>query len=303
MKHVAAILSILLGGIGLLTRPCRAEERGPEAPTLYELTAHCPLVVAAQVLSGQVKLAQVKVDEVFRGSAQPGQKLQIAFRDFNLDLGKRDRILFSDGETDILFLTPELDGYGRRKGADRYILHRGRFGKQPLPREGDEIYREAMRKFAALAAERDHRKLYAEIRSLVGSPNPLLVEAALHEILRLDLMDRDLLPRVLRYLADPSPQRRIQALRLIEEFFLDVKPAGHSPELEDVALEPVISIARNDADEGARVSAIDAMAAWGGEEVYRTLKAIAELDPAQSVRYQAQLRLLRRQEEKPSSTP
>ena len=115
-------------------------------------------------------------------------------------------------------------------------------------------------------------------------------------------MDRELLPGILPYLEDPSPQKRVQALKLIEEFFLDLKPAERSPELEDEALAPVISVARNDADEGARVCAVNAMAAWGGAEVYRTLKAIAELDAAQAVRYQAQLMLLRRlEQDKPSS--
>ncbi|HEV8375709.1 MAG TPA: HEAT repeat domain-containing protein [Candidatus Polarisedimenticolia bacterium] len=306
MNRLAAIVSILaLGAPCSFAGPKEGGSAGQELPTLYELTAHSQLVVAAKVLSGQVKLAQVRVDEVFRGTARPGQKLQIAFRDFNLDLGKEERILFPDGETDILFLTPELDSSGKPKGADRFILHRGRFGKRPLPREGDEIYREALRKFATLSMEKDHRKLYRDIRALVGSPNPLLAEAALHEVLRLDLVDRELLPEVLPYLRNPSPQRRVQALRLIEEFFHDLKPAERSPELEDEALQPVISLSRNDPDEGVRTRAVDAMAAWGGEEVYRTLKAIAELDAAQAVRYQAQLNLLRHLEkdkEKPTAS-
>jgi len=297
----AAVLALC--GTALLTVPARAQGGGTETPTLYELTAHAPVVIAAQVVSGQVKLAQIKVDEVFRGNVQKGQKLQIAFRDFNLDLGRQTRITFTDGEIDLLFLTPELDYYGKPKGPDRYTLHRGRFGKQPLPREGEEIYRDAMREFAALAAEKDHRKLYGQIRSLVGNPNPLLVEAGLHEILRLDLMDRDLLPGVLSYLNDPSPRRRIQALRLIEELFTDLKPADRSPELEDEALQPVIVVARNDADEETRVRAVDTMAAWGGEEVTRALKAIAELDTAQAVRYQAQVRLLRSDQNNKTSSP
>ena len=84
----AALLLAGAGGLG----------KGEEPPGLYELTARSELVVSARVFSGSTKLAQVRVLEVFRGPARPGQRLQIAFRDFNMSLAKEDRVVFTDGE-------------------------------------------------------------------------------------------------------------------------------------------------------------------------------------------------------------
>ena len=294
MRDLLLICLFLLVSTPAFTQSTEGLGKGEELPTLYEMTAHSQLVIAGKVISGEVKLAQVQVDEVFRGQAKLGQNLQIAFRDFNMDLGKEDRILFANGETDILFLVPEVTWQGKPKGKDRYTLYRGHFGKFTLPREGDEIYREALRMFAGLAAEKDHRKLYREIGSLLGNPNPILAETGLKEVLRLDLMDADLLPRVLPYFRDPSPQRRSQSLKLLGRFFLDLKPGDRSPELQDEALGPILALARNDPDERVRICAVEALGAWGGEEVLSTLEAVAEPDSAQSVRYEAKVTLLRR---------
>ena len=268
--------------------------KGEELPTLYELSAHSEVVVTARVLSGQVKLAQVEVGEVFRGDVRAGQRLQIAFRDLNLDLNKQDRVAFIDGETEILFLLPEVNWEGVRKGDDRYTLYRGRFGKVTLPREGDEIYLEALRVFAALTAEKDHRKLYAQIRGMLGSPNPILAETGLKETLRLDLMDRSLLPVVLSYLQDPAPGRRSQALKLLSSLFRSLKPGEFSDEDVQDALSRVLLVARNDPIEPARLAAVEALGSWSGEEVLPTLEVVANQDAAQGVRFEAKVILLRR---------
>ena len=271
--------------------------KGESAPSLYELTAHSDLVVVAKVLSGQIKLAQVEVVEVFRGKSAPGERLQIAFRDFNLDLNKQERIQFTDGEMEALFLIPEVNLEGVPKGDNRYTLYRGRLGRFTLPREGEEIYREALRVFASLAAEKDYRKLYSSLRGLLGSPNPLLADVGLDEVLRLDLMESSLLPRVLAYLQDPAPVRRGQALQLLGKFLESLKPDERTQALQDDLLPQVQLLARNDPEESVRVEAVGTLGAWGGPEVQAALEAIAEQDPAQAVRYKAKVILLRRYQE------
>ncbi len=280
-----------------------AAGKGEEAPTLYEMTAHSDLVVAATVTSGQIKLAKVRVDEVFRGEVAPGAELQIAFRDFNLDLSKADRIVFTDGESIILFLDPEVNYEGERKGPDRYTLHRGKFGKYNLPREGAGIYLEAVREFSRLTAEKDHRKLYELLRGLLGDPNPILAQAGMREILRLDLMEISLLPRVMPYLRDPSPVRRTAALNLIGSLFVDLKPDDRGADLKDDALGPVQDLARNDPDESVRITAVETLGKWGGVDVRPTLDAIAELDTAQSVRYKAKVIILKEGKLPPPAPP
>ena len=294
MRRPGLLLPILLGcTVGLPGAPAAGAGRGEESPGLYHLTARAELVVSAQVISGSLKLAQVRVAEVFRGQARPGQRLQIAFRDLNLSLGKEDRIVFAEGDTELLFLVPELDWEGKSKGEDRYTLLRGRFGRFTLPREGEEIYLEALREFSRLVSLKDHRELFSRLRNLVGSPNPVLADAAMTEVLELDLMDRYMAPHVMEYYLDPAPPRRVMALRLMGRLFQTFKDRDNNPDFQDATLPPVKVLARNDPDERVRVAAVDALGLWGGPAVRETLREVARQDASQSVRYEAEVILLR----------
>ncbi len=275
--------------------------RGEDRPGLYGLTARSDLVVAAKVLSGSLKRAQVQVLEVFRGSARPGQRLQIAFRDFNLNSTKEDRVVFEEGETEILFLEPELDWEGERKGEDRYTLVRGRFGRFTLPREGGDVYLEAVREFSILVSVKDHRDLFDRLRGLIGSSNPVLVDAGMKEVAELDLMNVDMVPLVMRRFQDPAPGRRVAALKLMGLLFSGFGDREKPQEVKDTALPPIQVLARNDPDERVREAAVEALGAWGGPAVEETLREISSQDPSQEVRYRAGLILLRAEEEKDDS--
>jgi hypothetical protein len=288
---VAALFASLPGG--LFGAEVAGLAKGETPPSLYELTARSDLVVLARVISGSLKLAQVQVREVFRGSVIAGTRLQIAFRDFNMSLGKENRIVFDDGESELLFLVPEVDVEGKRKGEDRYTLFRGRFGRFQLPREGGDIYRDAVREFADLAALKDHRELFKRLKALLVSPNPVLIDAGLQEVLKLDLVDRDMVPQILRFSQDPAPGRRIGAMRLASRLFTGIRNKAEESELQDALLPPLMVLARNDPDEQVRVESVSALGAWGGEAVQETLREIADQDPAQTVRYQARVILLK----------
>ena len=282
--------------------------KGEAPPSLYELTARSDLVVLARVVSGSLKLAQVQVQEVYRGAVPAGTRLQIAFRDFNMTLRKEDRIVFDDGESELLFLVPEVDMEGRRKGEDRYTLFRGRFGRFQLPREGGDIYREAVREFAGLAALKDHRELFKRLKALLVNPNPVLVDAGLQEVLKLDLVDREMVPQILRFSQDAAPGRRIAAMRLAARLFAGLRNKAEESELQDALLPPLVVLARNDPDEQVRVESVSALGAWGGEAVQETLREIADQEPAQTVRYQARVILLKagsgtRPSQRPESRP
>jgi len=270
--------------------------KGETPPGLYELMGRCDLAVVARVVSGSLKLAQVEVVEVLRGSSRSGERLQIAFRDLNAQLRKSERVLFQDGETDVLFLVPELNAWGKPKSSDRYALYRGRFGKFNLPREGAATYLEAAREFARLAALKDHRLLFTELRGLLASSNPVVVDSGLEEILRLRIMDATTLLVVLGYLQDGSPQRRVSALRLLAQYLEDGANRTDPPDLQEKVLPPVEVVVRNDPEERVRVEAVRVLAAWGGDLVEPTLREVADQDPAQSVRYEARVILLRRGE-------
>lgn len=296
-------LVLLAGGVGPVHGRPAGLGMGEEPPSLYELTARSDLVVAARVMTGTLKRAEVEVVEVFRGSAQEGQRLEIAFRDFNDLLPKEDRVLFQEGETDVLFLVPERGADGRPKREDRFTLARGRFGKYTLPREGNEIYFEAMREFSRLVAEKDHRLLYQEIRNLLSRANPILVDIGLHEVERLDLMEPGLLERVLDFLNDPAPRRRSRALRLVGRLFQSTPPERRPPEWEEQAMPAMVALVRNDPDESVRVEAVEALGRWGGADSWTTLKEVAAQDPAQAVRYHAEVLLLKQRGRGTSRTP
>jgi hypothetical protein len=265
------------------------------------MTVHSELVVAVRVTSGSLKRAKVRVLEVFRGEATPGDELQIAFRNFNLDLDRDHRIVFIDGESDILFLVPELNRKGLPKEKNRFTLHRGRWGKFTLPREGEGLYLEAVHEFARLALLKDHRQLYAELRELPQSDNAVLVDIGLSEIGRLRLMDHELIPVILPYLQDPSPKRRSRSLQLLADWLNRVEDPSQYPELWDTVLPAIQRLARNDSQDQVRAAAVDALGAWRGEEVESTLREVAELDREQEVRYRAQLMLLERSQRLRSS--
>jgi hypothetical protein len=182
---------------------------------------------------------------------------------------------------------------GKPKGGDRYTLTRGRFGRFTLPREGEGIYLEAVREFAQLVALKDHVELFKRLKGLLHSPNPILVDAGLNEVWKLDLMESGLVPVVMSYYRDPAPKRRIAALKLMGRLFAKMGERERSPDFQAGTLPPLIAMARNDLDETVRVAAVDSLGAWGGPAVSETLREIAKQDAAQAVRYEAQLILLR----------
>jgi len=267
--------------------------KGETPPGLYELMGRSDLAVVGRVVSGSLKLAQVEVVEVLRGSARPGERVQIAFRDLNGQLRKSERVLFQDDETDVLFLVPEMNAWGKPKSSDRYTLYRGRFGKFTLPREGAATYLEAAREFARLAALKDHRLLFAELRGLLASTNPIVVDSGLEEIFRLRIMDAKTLVMVVGYLQDASPHRRVSSLRLLAQYLEGGTNRTDPPDLQESVLPPVEVLVRNDPEEQVRVEAVRVLGVWGGDLVEPTLREVAEQDQAQSVRYEARVILLR----------
>src|SRR5262249_29195976 len=188
------------------------------------------------------------------------------------------------------------DSEGRTKDPSRFKLYRGKFGKFTLPKEGPDLYYEAVRVLSSLAAETDHRRLYERIRLLLRNTNPLLVDLGLREVGRLDLMEVGQVPVVLSFLQDVSPTRRTRALNLLEEYFRGLSSEGKTPDLRDDTLPPIETVARNDPEVDVRVAAVEALGAWGGSETVTTLGEIADLDPSQSVRYRAKLILLRQRD-------
>lgn len=259
----------------------------------YEMTSRAQVVVSVRVLAGSLKRAKVVVEKVFKGPVESGDLIHISFRDFNLDLDKENRIEFEDGESYLLFLDPETNLRGEAKRKDRFVLFRGSHGKISLPREGAGVYLEAMETLAQLSRLKDHRELYSRLQGLIRETNPLLLDTGLGEIARLHLMEARMVPEVLPLLRDASPAHRAGALGLLAQLFASPEERDQAAGLEERVVGVIQVLGRNDPSEEVRVAAVRALGVWGEEGIEETLKEIAAQDPAQAVRYEAQLILLR----------
>jgi hypothetical protein len=295
LRSVAIIVTLLSLGW-----PSTFAQLGPEPEplNLFQLVARADLVTLVVVLEGSLKYAFVDVLEALKGSP-PGPRLRIAFRDFNFTRGPgQDMIVFPNGQKEILFLVPYKTSVRKKdieKFKDLFTLFKGRQGRMTLPAEGPEIVLHAVRRLAQIGGL-DAASQVAELRGLLDSSNPFLLEASLSEIERLRVADPSLLSRMIPFLGSPSPTLRSHSLRLIAQVFGSEHGTGDEV-LDDarVALLAVLERAHNDGDESVRVQAVAAVAAWPNRhEVEGDLRAIAGADRAQAVRYEAERALFRR---------
>ena len=269
----------------------------PEILNLFQLVARADLVTLVAVHKGSLKYAEVDVVEALKGTP-PGPHLRIAFRDFNFTREPSDDVIvFPDGQKEILFLVPYKTNVRKKdieKFKDLFTLFKGRQGRMTLPSEGPEIVLEAIRRLARIGGL-DAASQVAELRALLDSPNPFLLEASLSELERLRVADSSLLPKMIVLLGSPSPTLRSHALRLLGQIFGSERGTGDEV-LDDAraALLAVLERAHNDRDESVRVQAVAAVAAWPNRhEVEGDLRAIAHADGAQAVRYEAEKALFK----------
>jgi len=269
----------------------------PEPLNLFQMVARSDLVVLVDVHEGSLKYALVDVLEALKGKP-PIHHLRIAFRDFNFTRNPgEDTIVFPNGQKEILFLVPYKTVLRKKdieKFKDLFTLYKGRQGRMTLPAEGPDVVLDAIRRLAHIGGL-DAANQMAELRALLDSNNPFLLEASLAEIDRLRVADSTLLSRMISLLTSPSPLLRSHSLRLITQIF--ESEAGTGDEMLDdarAALLAVLERAHNDQDESVRVQAVTAVAAWPSRhEVEGDLRAIAGGDPAQAVRYEAERALFR----------
>jgi len=269
----------------------------PEVLNLFQLVARADLVTLVSVHKGSLKYAEVDVLEALKGTP-PVPHLRIAFRDFNFTRGPSDDlIIFPDGQKEILFLVPYKTNVRKKdieKFKDLFTLFKGRQGRMTLPAEGPEIVREAIRRLAQISGL-DAASQIAELKGLLDSSNPFLLEASLSELERLRVAASPLLPRMILLLGSPSAALRSQALRLVAQIFESERGTGDDV-LDEAraALLAVLERAHNDRDESVRVQAVAAVAEWPNRhEVEGDLRAIANADGAQAVRYEAERALFK----------
>lgn len=254
--------------------------------TLFQLLARADLIVHVVVQDGSKRYAMVDIRETLKGEA-PTPKLRIDFRDLNLQLRGQDLIVFTEGEEYVLFLEKPNWRKPKESNRDIYALFHGRRGRMLLPPEGLGVPLEAVREMAKLVGRTPEDQI-ENFRALMIRPNPILRQALLEELTRMQACSIADLGPLSTLARDPLPAIRAQALAAIGVVLRE--PGDEvAQEPRRIALELCRERARNDAAVAVRVEATRSLASWDRrEDVIPDLRAIATGDPDQAVRYEAE---------------
>lgn len=283
-RALAAVLAAALTGQGGL--PAHAELI---QLSLYDKPAQSELVVRGRVRRGDLRLADVAVEEVLKGNYDRSE-LSVVFRldNFTRKLWE-DKVVFRSDEPVLLFLKPFEKESGGQPHAERFTLVRGTQGKVELPAEGAEAILEAVRRFIRVQAQTDIAQTGQDLRAFLSARNPLVVEAGLQQVHRLRLAEPRTVRALLPLTEHPVPDFRRGALRILAQVFEDQNRAGEVLAEEDHMVALVLSRAREDEDVEVRAEAVRTLEARGKRDVLAALEKIAREDPTQQVRFQAEL--------------
>ncbi|MEE9218064.1 MAG: HEAT repeat domain-containing protein [Acidobacteriota bacterium] len=255
--------------------------------TLYEKPAESELVVRGRVKRGDLRLAEIAVEQVLKGSYDR-PSLWIVFRLDNFTRRAwQQKVTFYNGEPVLLFLKPFEKSTGEQPFPDRFTLVRGVQGKVELPPEGGEAIVEATRRFVRVQAQVEIEQTTQDLLSFLSDPNPLIKEAGLQQATRLRLGHPEMVGALLPILDHPVPDFRREALLLLSQIFEDRNYWREPLVNEDHVVSLVLTRAREDEDTEVRAEAVRTLAARGKTDILPALRQIAGSDPTQRVRFQA----------------
>lgn len=274
---------VVLAGIG------RTPEWVEEArPDLLELTVRSELVVHGRVEDGRMRHPLVVVLEVLHGDF-PDPVLHVVFRHLNrMREPGEDPIQFQENREMILFLQPH-QGSGR---PDRFELVRERFGKLDLPPEGADAYLEAIRIFAELAAAPPSEH-FPRTLALLESGNLLVASTALRQVNKHNLTTGEQVPILLRFIRQGREPDRILAAEAFESLLARTRRTRQGFDRESDIIDLLVAAARTDPSVAVRSAAVGALQAWASPQAVEALEIIAATDSSQTVRFKAELSLLR----------
>jgi hypothetical protein len=265
--------------------------------SVFQRIARSLLVVHVRVNKGSLKYARMDIIEAIKGES-PGPTLRVAFRDHNwLREPGVESIVFTDGEEEILFLVKNPRRKVKEKYRDLFDLFEGPLGRMTLPAEGGGVVLDALHTLVAISYM-DPVTQAEGFLALMQSPNGFLQEAALDEIIRMRSAGPVNFTDLVALLRHRAPVIRSRALILLRQIFstgmVDDTGAGIGPDQAFATLGAVIERARNDDSADIRLVAVAAMAAWPARhDIEPGLRAIADQDPSQMVRYEAERALFR----------
>ncbi len=260
----------------------------PSEKTLYEKTAHAPLVILGITTSDDTKYAEIEIQEVLKGQFQ-GQMLNISFRRENFERKRgQEKIVFSEGEEAILFLEPVRNRNGRIKDHSLFKLIGGTEGKIEVSPESGQSLVIAIKRLIEIQSIKSMKKIWKEHKNLLQEKNRFLIQAGFQEIIKFRIADWILIPTLLQFLSGKDVEFRICSVKVMAQILEDEGEKTKEREEKEEVIRSLINRARGDDEPMVRVEAIRALNAAGAEDYLDILETISENDESQVVRYEAQ---------------
>jgi hypothetical protein len=267
---------------------------GAESHNLYEWLAVAEVVVVGENLGTHGKYAEFRIDRILRGPDVAMDRVRVNVRRANRDRNRevvREPLKFEKGAAYVLL----LERVATRKAAapPTFEFVRGARGAREVPAEGAPAYLEAVERFIGLQDRNDDRRTWRALQDMLEGTNPVLLQTALDLHLKFRRGENELLGSVRPLLDHPSDSMRERATLLVEQI-LGRNEGEALPEASALRTE-LIAMARRDPAVAVRVAATRALAALPGGDAGPILEEIADEDPDQEVRYEAERLLLERE--------
>ena len=267
--------------------PAHAEVR---PLTLYERIGRAPLVVLGEITDGENRLASVATLDLIKCTIpeRPGGTFRIAYRlDSFLRRPWEDKIEFRKGEQLLLFLRKFTKEDGDKPEGDLYTLMWGAQGRQTVPEEGRQAMVSAAGEFAAILALTDLEEQARRMREAVISPNPIISDTALTEVMKQGLADESMIGDFTRLFDAPREITRTLAMKALTQVISEARIARRELAGPADLVDRIRGHAATDASEPMRVEAVRALQSIGGDDVKAFLTRLAKEDTSQLVRYEA----------------
>lgn len=258
---------------------------------LYEWMATAPIVIAADVVADDGKLVEAVVRTPIKGGLAVNAVALIDQRQANRDRAVGAAPLdLTKGRAYLLLLKPST----RRKSEPSpvYDLVRGVGGARPLPLEGSAATVAAASRLAEVQERRNDEFFWAVLPDFLQDENPVLVDEALDLYVKFRRENVDLVPIVQPLLEHPRPDIRRRAALLLGRVLVRAE-GGQVAERPRIVAE-LTGRARRDDDVAVRREATSALAALPDAGIDETLRVIAQDDPDQDVRFEAEKSIFER---------
>lgn len=282
-RDLAAPFLLALGFVATL--PAAGPVHEPTERNLYEWSAVAPIVAAVEPIEEDGRWIRLRVVRVIRGDLGEGSVVRADRRTANRERGSQALPLKLDPDLSYVVL---LDRSPRGEPGDppSYDFVRGVRGARELPPEGADAVLDALAEFVAVQDLKDFGRTWRRYRELLQGVNPIVLETVLDQHLKFRRGDRDLLGILEPLLDHPRTGVREKTAALFE-VVLEQAEDPEAPEFAPVRTR-LLAKARRDPEVAVRVAATAALGRFPGEDTAAVLREIAETDPDQEVRYEAE---------------